>query len=87
MKSDFYQEAERQITSGYFSPIEGFEYGARWMRDEATKLIEEISVQIMDAHETEDWQGIAHIALDIMPRLLKDYGTNYDKTHEPYTKR
>lgn len=78
MKYDFYEEAERQITSGYFCPIEGFEYGARWMRDEAKKLIEEISVQLMEAHETEDWQGVAHIALDIMPRLLNDYGTQAD---------
>lgn len=81
MKHDFYEEAERQITSGYFCPIEGFEYGARWMRDEAKKLVASISEQIMEAHEQEDWQEIAHIALDIMPRLFDDYGTDYDKTH------
>lgn len=74
MKIDIYNEAEKHIKSGYCSPIEGFELGVCWMRDETKKAIEEISALIMDAHDAEDWQGIAHIALDIMPRMLKDYG-------------
>ncbi len=75
MKNDFYQEAERQITSGYFSPIEGFEYGANWMRDEAKALVEDIAEQLKRAKESEDWEDVEDVVSNIIPHLFDDYGT------------
>lgn len=75
MKNDFYQEAEGQITSGYFSPIEGFEYGASWMRDEAKALVEDIAEQLKRAKESEDWEDVEDVVSNIIPHLFDDYGT------------
>ena len=71
---DFCKEAERHIPSLYYSPVEAFEIGACWMRDEVAPEMQAIAEQLMQAHDNEDWQEVAHIALDVVPRLFKEYG-------------
>ena len=34
--------------------------------------IDKMSDELMLAHEKEDWQSVAHIALDVMPRLSNE---------------
>ena len=35
-------------------------------------LYEEIYGEIMCAHDDDDWQGVAHYILDVMPRTFRD---------------
>ena len=35
-----------------------------------TQALEMIAERMMQAHENEDWQDIAHLALDVIPRII-----------------
>ena len=37
-------------------------------KEKVNALQSEIFKEIMDSHDTDDWQGIAHYILDVMPR-------------------
>lgn len=52
---------------------EAYEEGARNAFSFASEELLDIADALMEAHDNEDWQGIAHIALDCIPRVFKDY--------------
>ncbi len=52
---------------------EAYEEGARNAFSFASDELLDIADSLMGAHENEDWQEIAHIALDVIPRIFKDY--------------
>lgn len=39
-------------------------------KEKINKLQGEIFKEIMDAHDAEDWQSVAHYILDVMPRTF-----------------
>ena len=40
------------------------------MRNNCYSEVQLIADDLMMAHENEDWQEVAHIALDVIPRLF-----------------
>ena len=48
-------------------------------KEKVNSLQSEISKEIMDAHETDDWQGVAHYILDVMPRSFNELFKDTEK--------
>lgn len=68
--------------SNFYCSI-GFSKGAEWLmqqplserlsdkeKEKIIKLQSEIFKEIMDAHDDDDWQSVAHYILDVMPRTF-----------------
>lgn len=63
------KQAERELRL-YDSLIEAYTKGATMMRNDCYSEVQAIADNLMTAHENEDWQEVAHIALDVIPRLF-----------------
>lgn len=50
--------------------IEAYIKGAKMMQDDCHSEAQSVADDLMTAHENEDWQEVAHIALDVIPRLF-----------------
>ncbi len=65
------KQAERHLTQPYQTNlIEAFVMGARYAQGEDYAAIQSLSDDLMSAHNSEDWQEVAHIALDVIPRMI-----------------
>lgn len=63
------QQAERDLNLND-TLIEAYTKGARMMQEDCYGDVQSIADDLMAAHENEDWQEVAHIALDVIPRLF-----------------
>lgn len=63
------KQAERDLSLND-TLIEAYTKGAGVMRDDCYAEVQSIAEDLMTAHENEDWQEVAHIALDVIPRLF-----------------
>lgn len=63
------KQAERDLSLND-TLIEAYTKGARTMQNDCYAEVQSIADDLMAAHENEDWQEVAHIALDVIPRLF-----------------
>lgn len=63
------KQAERELRLDD-TLIEAYIKGARTTLADCYSDIQSIADDLMTANENEDWQEVAHIALDVIPRLF-----------------
>ena len=48
-------------------------------KEKVDALQSEIFKEIMDSHDADDWQGVAHYILDVMPRSFNELFNDTEK--------
>ena len=48
-------------------------------KEKVNSLQYEIFKEVMDAHDADDWQGVAHYILDVMPRSFNELFNDTEK--------
>lgn len=56
-------------------------------KDKVDALQSEIFKEVMDAHDNEDWQGVAHYILDVMPRSFYEIFGNLNVIEDSISQR
>lgn len=68
-KHDLEQLAKKELSLD-LSLTEAYIRGARMMQQRCYKEAQDLSYDLMTAQESDDWQEVAHVALDVIPRLF-----------------
>lgn len=69
-RKDLSELADKELSIDY-SLVDAYLQGAETMREQCCREVQGLADRLMQAYNSEDWQDVAHIALDIIPPVIQ----------------